>query len=497
VFSGLESKLQMTRQRYFFLFLALLAIALSWWGIFTGRAGLVVRSLEREGVPLLYMAPQAPVEKVPGVLVAHGFAGSKQLMQGYGQVLAQAGYAVMLWDFSGHGANGTPLGEWSSLQGDLEVARAGLLEQPEVDATRLALLGHSMGGGAVMSAAIEDVEQFAATVAISATTAAVTPTAPRNLMLQIGAWEGRLLPYTKELLAKAGGESDRLAQGRGRSLVVVPNAEHITILFRDRSHQAAKSWLNGTFNLSPSSKYADRRLVWYALHLMAWLATGVIVAPVLIKSEGAGDRLNGFRRWGGLIISPLLGSGVLALITGVVELPNLGGLLVGSTVGVWFLIAGSIWLAILWKLPRPTLRGVGLGVLLFALLWVAFGLMGQVVWLQWLLIPQRLQLWLVLSAMCFPWFLAAGVAQPQQRFGSRLGWWFMESLALVVGLVLALFWVPGLGFVFLLLPVFPVLMGILSVAAAFLGEAWGYGVGSALFFGWILAAVFPLVGSGF
>jgi len=45
----------------------------------------------------------------------------------------------------------------------------------------------------------------------------------------------------------AGGENENLAEEQGRSLVIIPNAEHITILFRDASHQAARRWLDATF----------------------------------------------------------------------------------------------------------------------------------------------------------------------------------------------------------------------------------------------------------
>nr|WP_242042601.1 alpha/beta fold hydrolase [Leptolyngbya sp. FACHB-541] len=99
-------------------------------------------------------------------MVAHGFAGSKQLMLGYGHVLAHAGYAVMLWDFDGHGANGTRLQRYE-LQQNLDVALQALLEQPQVDPSRLALLGHSMGSGIVMNAGIRERDRFAATVAVS------------------------------------------------------------------------------------------------------------------------------------------------------------------------------------------------------------------------------------------------------------------------------------------------------------------------------------------
>ena len=120
-----------------------------------GRAGgLTVRHLSRDGVPMLYLAPVGAhaAHSVPGVLVAHGFAGSRQLMLGYGYTLAHAGYAVLLWDFAGHGANPQPLAP-DSLQVAVDAAYDVMIEQPEVDPSRLALLGHSMGSGAVMSAA--------------------------------------------------------------------------------------------------------------------------------------------------------------------------------------------------------------------------------------------------------------------------------------------------------------------------------------------------------
>jgi hypothetical protein len=86
----------MTHCPYFSLFIALLLIVLSWWGIVKARTGLVMRSLERQDVSHTY-------------------------------------FALFVKYFYSTG---------------------GLVEQPEVSRTRLALLGHSMGSGAVMSTAI-------------------------------------------------------------------------------------------------------------------------------------------------------------------------------------------------------------------------------------------------------------------------------------------------------------------------------------------------------
>ena len=472
------------------LVIAILLIVLSWLGIAVARSGLEVRSFQKEGVPLLYLAPQGASE-IPGVLVAHGFAGSKQLMLGYGHVLAHAGYAVMLWDFDGHGANGTRLQRYE-LQQNLDVALQALLEQPQVDPSRLALLGHSMGSGIVMNAGIRNPDRFAATVAVSPTGANVTPQTPRNLQLQAGSGEGRFVGNAERLLAQAGGENTNLATGQGRELVVIPGVEHITILFSDGSHQAALRWLDATFGKSNNSQYRDRRMAWYGLHLLGWLIGLAAISPLLTPPPLIATKIAPIRRWAGFITAPLAATAGLVLLSQRFDLQNLGGVQVGGAVGVWFLIAGLTWLGVLARLPRPTLRAVGLGVLLFVILWIAFGALAQMTWLQWWLIPIRLRVWLPVAIACFPWFLAAGIVQENIGVGKRILWWLGQSVVLIGGFVLTLNFLPQLGFMFLLLPLFPPLMGILSLVAGLLNRVWVYAIGSALFFGWLLAAGFPL-----
>lgn len=481
---------KLNRQRWGLLLLAILLVVSSWFGIAAARSGLEVRSLQREGIPLLYLAPRQ-AQAAPGVLVAHGFAGSKQLMLGYGHVLAHAGYAVMLWDFDGHGANGTRLQRYE-LQQNLNVALPVLLEQPEVDPAHLALLGHSMGSGIVMTAGIRNPDRFAATIAVSPTGADTTPQAPRNLQLQAGSGEGSFVTNAQRLLAQAGGENANLATGQGRELVVIPGVEHITILFSDGSHQAALRWLNATFGRTHNSPYVDRRMGWYGLHLLGWLLGLAAIAPLLTEPETLAVKVAPVRRWVGLAVAPLVAVAGLVLLSQKLDLQDLGGVQVGGAVGVWFLIAGLTWLGVLGRLPRPSVRTVGLGVVLFGLLWIAFGAMAQAVWLQWWLIPVRLRVWLPLAIACLPWFLASGMVQQTIGMGKRGLWWLGQSVVLIGGFVLTLNFLPQLGFMFLLLPLFPPLMGILSLVAGLLNRAWVYAIGSALFFGWLLAAGFPL-----
>lgn len=482
-------KFYTNKKRLFLLLIALLLIVLSWWGVAMANSGLVVRSLQRDGVPMLYLAPQTS-EKIPGVLVAHGFAGSKQLMLGYAQVLAHAGYGIMLWDFNGHGANPAPL-ENFTLQQNLDIATAAILEQPEVDSSRLALLGHSMGSGAVMSAGIQNRDRFAATIAISPTGANLTPIAPRNLQLQAGSWESGFVRNAERLLKAAGGENKNLAAGRGRKLVIIPNVEHITILFSNASHQAARKWLDATFNNNSTSNYVDRRTIWYLLHLIGWLMLFAAVIPIFLSTPQPA-KVNSIRSLVGLLLAPVAASSALAVINGVGEIGSLGGLMVGGALGIWFFAGGIIWLMMLWKLPRPTKRSILLGVVLFAVLWLAFGAIAQVTWLQWWLIPARLKLVPVLSVACFPWFLASGITQQNTSAVKRLAWWLLETTILIGGLILTAFVLPQLRFIFLILPLFPPIMAILAFSAAQIKESWSYAIGSAIFFGWTLAAAFPL-----
>jgi pimeloyl-ACP methyl ester carboxylesterase len=490
VFGRWLKPVKLNYKRLGLLLLAILLVVSSWLGIAIARSGLEVRSFQKEGVPLLYLAPEG-ASGIPGVLVAHGFAGSKQLMLAYGHVLAHAGCAVMLWDFDGHGANGTRLQRYE-LQQNLDVALQSLLEQPQVDPSRLALLGHSMGSGIVMNAGIRERDRFAATVAVSPTGANVTPQSPRNLQLQAGSGEGGFVSNAERLLAQAGGENTNLAAGQGRELVVIPSVEHITILFSDGSHEAALRWLNATFGRTHNSQYRDRRMTWYGLHLLGWLVGLAAIAPLLTQTQTPLTKIAPVQRWAGFIVAPLAATVGLVLLSQRFDLQNLGGVQVGGAVGVWFLIAGLTWLGLLARLPRPTLRAVGLGVALFAILWVAFGAMAQVVWLQWWLIPIRLRVWLPIAIACFPWFLATGIVQENNGVGKRILWWLGQSIVLIGGFVLTLNFLPQLGFMFLLLPLFPPLMGILSLVAGLLNQAWVYAIGSALFFGWLLAAGFPL-----
>lgn len=490
-------KRQLGRGRGLLLGIALLLIVLSWMQVRTGERGLVVRTFVADDLPLRYMVAEGATA-VPGVLIAHGFAGSQQLMLGYGHVLAQAGYGVILWDFDGHGANPRPLDRGGdALQQNLALAYQTLIAQPEVDPERVALLGHSMGSGAVMTAAIEQPALYRAVVAVSPTGAEVSPDLPANLLLQAGEWEANFADNARDLLARAGGPNEDMASGQARAFLLIPGVEHITILFDPLSHTSALDWFDQTFEHETSRPFTDRRMVWYGLHLLGWLLLVTAVSPLLANpTPPRPGQLRGLWYGLGLLLAPFLAALLLAILGRMLDLSTMGGLLVGGALGLWFWLFGLVWLVAGFRPRRPGGRELLWGLLLFALLWLAFGAMAQLTWLPWWLIPERLLRWPLLALACLPWTLAAGLAQQGAPPWPRFYWWFGQSSLIIMGLIVTIALTPALGFIMLTLPVIPVVLGLMTVIGGAIDRPWAYALGNALFFGWVITAVFPLAQAG-
>ncbi|GIE88699.1 alpha/beta hydrolase [Actinoplanes regularis] len=224
------------------------------------------------GVPLDEVHPTSSGTH-PGVVVAHGFSGSAKLMAPFGDTLATRGYVVVLLDFAGHGANTEPLPDRVAgtsdatrvLQHDLDVALAHLRSLPDVDPSRVALVGHSMGAGAVTryAAAHPDVT---ATVAISLPDSAVASAErPARLLTMAGALE---FPGFREVATSVA------AERADRAVRIVDGVEHITILYAPETHRETVAWLDLAFGgprNDDAIPFPARRLAGAALLMLAFL----------------------------------------------------------------------------------------------------------------------------------------------------------------------------------------------------------------------------------
>jgi pimeloyl-ACP methyl ester carboxylesterase len=466
------------------------------WNLRAAQQGLQVIRVTDSQPPMTFILPEgADPATRPLVLIGHGLAGSGQVMRGFALTLAHAGYVTALWDFNGHGANPQPLSSTSGSGSLLANAEAVLAEAERRGLGapgQAAILGHSMGSGVALSFGQVHPET-SATIAISPVDVSVTPALPRNLLLMAGSLEGNFVRNAKVLLAEAGGEGGNPAAGTGRKLVVIPGVEHVSILFKPQAHQVARLWLDAVFGPQPGAQdYVDLRVFWFGLGALGTVLVSAAWIPSAIPEPSAARSLG--RRLFAIAAGALGATLILGLVgMAGLQLPQLFGVLVGGYLLLWFAIAGVIALLILhspWS--KPSGKAVWTSLLVFAALWLGFGLLGDKVWLPWLLIHRRLLLWPLGALLLLPWFLTLGEASSTANPLGRVGWWAFQSLVLVGSMLLALQLSQGLYFILLILPLFPLILGLHTLAMILQRDRWTLGISGALFVSWMLLAVFPL-----
>lgn len=202
----------------------------------------------------------------PVVVIAHGFAGSQQLMQSFAFSLARSGHVAVTYDLSGHGRNPEPL---SGSVVEVEGATARLLaELQDVIATArplgdggVVLFGHSMASDIVVRAAMGNPD-VVATIAVSMFSPTVTATEPRNLLVITGEWEGMLTEEALRVLRlmqpdAVAGQTYGTAENRRRA-VVAPHVEHASVLFSSAAMAETVAWVKGVSPESAAAEVADR-----------------------------------------------------------------------------------------------------------------------------------------------------------------------------------------------------------------------------------------------
>jgi dipeptidyl aminopeptidase/acylaminoacyl peptidase len=115
-----------------------------------------------------WFVPIADTVSAPTVLVMHGWGANAAMMMACLAPLQQAGMAVLLLDARCHGQSDDE--DFSSLPRFSEDIASGLnwlIRQPQVDASRLAVIGHSVGAGAALLCASKR-HDLRAVVSISA-----------------------------------------------------------------------------------------------------------------------------------------------------------------------------------------------------------------------------------------------------------------------------------------------------------------------------------------
>lgn len=479
------------------LLLGLGLAALSLWQLEAARGGLRIDGLNVDETPVTRAA--RPDADGPLVVVAHGFAGSRQMMQGYALPLAHAGYRVWSFDFHGHGRNPVPMsGDVTVIEGTTMRLVAQTLEV--VAAARLAegwtgpvaLLGHSMATDIIIRTAAVD-PGIGPVVAISAFSQAITPDFPADMLLISGQGEPPLRDFAVKALRMIDPQAVEgqtiSAEGLHRAAIVAPGVEHVGVLFSRTGQAAALDWLNRSFGRSGDVRPAATG-EWLAMLMGAIVALAWPLSRHLPKRATPLPTIRG-GQFALAILVPAVLAPMLAVLLGFKTLP----VLVADHLALHLLIYGGLQLAILWRCglkPGP----VSLPAAGFLLLWgvAVFGMALNRYGANYLPTAERGWIIAALALGAVPFMLAdalvsgAGHGTWRRRIVARLG--FLLSLGIAVALdPEELFFLVMIAPVILL---FYVIYGLMGRWVAQRSGATAAGLGLGLVLAWALGVSFPL-----
>lgn len=482
------------------LFIGFFLIILSIWQIKSAERDIRVTRVELDGVPATLYVPNFTGNDIPpGVLIAHGFAVSQNIMSSFALSLSHAGFSVITWDFNGHGSNPNPFTSEDNSNTLIDNAKKALLIASDmglISDSNYAILGHSMGSGVALTFAQSNPETKA-TIAVSPVRETVTQELPKNLLLMAGSLEGNFVRNAEALMDQAGGAGGDPQQGNARKLHIVPNVEHISILFSNDAFRESQAWLETTFGKQPKSEgYSELRIIWYSIGMLGF----IIVSHSFPKKRiiNIPSKVDGRPQWMKLILilaGTIIGTLMIWLMDNIgIELLDSFNLLIGGYLFLWFGICGVVSLLILKIKPGlPRVNQIVAGIIGFTLLWFGVGLLGRSIWVEWLLIPKRLLLWPLGAVLLLPWFLIFGELFRESNLFSLIGGWAVHSLIIIIGLLLSITLIPSTGYLILIIPVVPILLALHMLFSIPWGRGWAFGISGAMFISWTLCAVFPVV----
>jgi dienelactone hydrolase len=293
---------------------ALLCVVVAVQQLERAKQGLSVQTERLGTTPITVWRPAGTAGQdgsAPVVLIAHGFAGSQQLMHPLAVSLARNGFLAITFDFPGHGRNTAPMrGGLSDTDESLRTLLQSMSQMGQFaqglagsgpHAGRYAVLGHSMASDIVVRHAQSPVATPAATpsatpapmqtpspvlatVGISLFAPSIgadtPPNSPPNLLVIAGALEPQVMAQEALRVVGRSAASPALLdttygsfdQGSARRASLSPGVEHIGVLYSTHTLRQTLDWLNTAFERPvASSPFIDSRGAWLGLLLLGVL----------------------------------------------------------------------------------------------------------------------------------------------------------------------------------------------------------------------------------
>lgn len=313
----------------------------------------------------------------PMIFVAHGFAGSRQMLQYISRDLARSGFQVAAFDFYGHGRNTELL---SPDVKRIEGTTRQLVRQTQevVSELRIALgaqsgdfglLGHSMATDIIIRAA-KSWPEAKSVVAISMYSDAVTDRFPQNLLILSGQWEGRLREVGLRLVAQI--DTDAV-EGQTvsndwstRRTVSIPFTEHVAVLFNAKTMDETRRWFANTLNPATQGAPFTQGQGLAIIGLLTGIAISAYLAAALLPPRVEPQAQMGVTRFSAaLVMSAVLASGAV-----MVAPSDVLGLSAFGSLWAFLSVCGLVQIICVWK---TTVHERSFDVLGFLFLLIAGG----------------------------------------------------------------------------------------------------------------------------
>jgi len=429
------------------------------------------------------------------------------MMDPMASALSRAGFVVVAPDLPGHGRNAATLVDGVL---DSAVTDSVSLAEELADGRPVALVGHSMGAGAVTDWAAKN--SAAATVAISLPSAGdlpQDPARPANLLLLWGSAEQqRFADAALSGLRRGypGGEPGRTygdpEAGDARRAEQIAGAEHISVIYRQQTFEEVSQWLS--FATDTPSPRGDARLA----GVLLVLAAGIVAARPLLARSAADDpgedtsdtdletvgKSRGMPRHLLILTGAAVGAALgAAAVQGVTERVPVA---VAGYLAGWFAVGALLlWLASLRNGAGNigTLRGLGWGALAGGILSLAMALPARLSWAAYELLPVRWLIVLPLLVIIGAWFWAEWRVVHGVR-GWRRALLLIASRMIVVAVLLASISLLGApSFLALTVPLLVPILLLLALLAGWARDPLAAAASQAIPIALVVATTFPLV----
>jgi pimeloyl-ACP methyl ester carboxylesterase len=501
--------------KWLFAVMSGIAIVCSIWGLMNAEAGVMVKSIKIGTTPATIFRP-ASERPSQVIVIAHGFAGSQQLMQTIALGLAQNDYTAITFDFSGHGRNPNPLdgsitettGATRSLISDM----AGVVSYArKLGDGRVAVMGHSMASDIVVRFAQTE-PGIDATITISMFSPVVTATSPPNLLVIVGEWETSLRDEAQRVVslvtpsgqAKAGKTYGNPAIGTGRRFSISPHVEHASVLFSRETVRESIKWLDTVYGIQRSTPITlHARGAWILLLLgaavvLAW-PLSKLLPTVVFPNRGAG---LGWRRLWFPILMPMVATPVILYFLPTQFLP----VLLADYLALHFATYGILTVIGTYLVQRDPGSSFG-GTVFYrrfctaTLLVVAFQIVALILPVNrfvtsFLVGNERLVLLLILLAGTLCYFLADEWMSRGKETGR--GAYTVSKVAFLISLGIAIAMnLERLFFLVIIVPIIFAFFVVYGLMSRWIYTATGHplvaGLANAFAFAWSIAVTFPLL----